>query len=128
MKKAEIIVLAVLVLSLLAGGILFAESEDDIQAIKKAVKKNPAYQEGKEVKWFKVLVTDNKRKKDKVRITVPISVVEFFIKCADEEHLRINREECGIDLKELFQELKKLGPMALIEVYEDEETVKIWLE
>lgn len=128
MKKVIIIVLVVLVLSFLLLNFLMAESSDDIQAIKKAVKENPSYKAGEEVKWFKLLVTDNRTKKDKIRITLPVSLVEMFIKCADDKHLRINRNECDIDLKKLFKELKKLGPMALIEVYEDGATVKVWLE
>ncbi|MGB3860658.1 MAG: hypothetical protein WA915_01135, partial [Candidatus Aminicenantaceae bacterium] len=78
--------------------------------------------------WFKVLVTDAQTKKDKVKITLPISLVEIFMKCADNKNLKIDREEYDIDLKELFAELKKVGPMALIEVYENDEIVKIWLE
>lgn len=128
MKKVAILVLITIVISFLVVGILLTESKDDIQTIKKAVKKNPAYKAGNEVKWFKVLVTDNRTKKDKVRITLPVSLIEFFIKCTDDKHLRINRDECDIDLKELFAELKKLGPMVLIEVHEDEETVKVWFE
>jgi hypothetical protein len=50
------------------------------------------------------------------------------MKCADNKNLRIDRDDYDIDLKELFAELKKVGPMALIEVYEDDEIVKIWLE
>ena len=128
MKKVAILVLIVFVLGVFLPNLLLADSKDDIQAIKKAVKKNPAYKEGEEVKWFKVLVTDNKTKKDKVRITLPISLIETFLKCFQEKHMKINRDECDVGLKELFAELKKLGPMVLIEVYEDEETVKVWLE
>jgi Leu/Phe-tRNA-protein transferase len=109
-------------------GAAFADSNDDFQAVKKAVKDNPQYDPGKEAKWLKVLVTDTRTNKDKVKITLPISLVELFMKCADDRNLRIDRDEYDIDLKELFAELKKVGPMALIEVYEDDELVKIWLE
>lgn len=128
MKKVAIIVLIVFVFTFLLVSLTLAKNEDDLQAIKKAVKKNPGYEAGKEVKWFKVLVTDNRTKKDKVKITVPISLIEFFIKCAHDKHLKINRDECEIDLKELFKELKKLGPTVFIEVVEDNETVKVWFE
>jgi hypothetical protein len=80
------------------------------------------------VKWFKVLVTDNKTKKDKVKITLPISLIETLLKCVDEDDLNIDKDECDIDLKELFTELKRLGPTVLIEIIEDDETVKIWFE
>lgn len=128
MKKVAIIVLILFVFTFLLINLATAKNEDDLQAIKKAVKKNPEYEEGKEVKWFKILVTDNRTKKDKVKITVPISLIEFFIKCANDKHMRIHRDECDIDLKELFKELKKLGPTVFIEVVEDDETVKVWFE
>jgi hypothetical protein len=128
MKKIALFILIVFTLSIIAINILHAERNDDIQAIKKAVKENPQYKSGVEAKWFKVLVTDTRTKKDKVKITLPVSLIELVMKCTDDRHLRVNRDEYDIDLKELFTELKKLGPTALIEVYEDEEIVKIWLE
>ena len=128
MKKVAIIVLIVFVFTFLLVNLATAKNNDDLQAIKKAVKKNPEYEAGKEVKWFKVLVTDNQTKKDKIKITLPISLIEYFIKCAHDKHLKVNRDECDIDLKELFKELKKLGPTVFIEVVEDNETVKVWFE
>ena len=123
MKKVAGLVLMVFVLSFFLPNLLLAEDKDDIQAIKKAVKENPNYKAGKEVKWLNMLVTDNKTKKDKVKITLPISLIETFLKLSNEKHLKINRaDECDIDFKELFAELKKLGPMVLIEVHENEET------
>lgn len=128
MKRIIVFVLALIMMGFFSAGTVFADSDDDIQAIKKAVKKNPQYDPGKEAKWFKVLITDTQTNKDKVKITLPISLVELFMKCVDNKNLRIDRDEYDIDLKELFTELKKVGPMALIEVYEDDEIVKIWLE
>lgn len=128
MKKVAIIVLIVFVFSFLLVSLTLAKNEDDLQAIKKAVKKNPKFEAGKEVKWLKVLVTDNRTKKDKVKITLPISLIEYFIKCSDDKHMKINRDDCEIDLKELFKELKKLGPTVFIKVVEDGETIKVWLK
>jgi hypothetical protein len=128
MKRITVFVLALILMGFVSLGAAFADSNDDFQAVKKAVKDNPQYDPGKEAKWLKVLVTDTRTNKDKVKITLPISLVELFMKCADDRNLRIDRDEYDIDLKELFAELKKVGPMALIEVYEDDELVKIWLE
>ncbi|MDH4197538.1 MAG: hypothetical protein OEW05_09045 [Candidatus Aminicenantes bacterium] len=119
--------IALLAVSLAAAGRPNVEDRD-IQVIKKAVKENAAYQPGQEVKWLKVLVVDAKTKKDRVKITLPISVVEALIRCSDDHHLRIHDEDCEIDLKALLAELKKAGPMALIEVCEDGGLVKVWLE
>jgi len=128
MKKLAIIVLIVFVFTFLLANLTIAKNEDDLQAIKKAVKKNLKYDADKEVKWFKVLVTDNRTKKDKVKITLPISLIEFFIKCSHDKHLKVHRDECDVDLKELFKELKKLGPAVFIEVVEEDATVKVWFE
>jgi hypothetical protein len=128
MKKITIFVLAMILAGFVTTEAAFAGRDDDFQAIKKAVKENPQYDPVKEAKWLKVLVTDTQTQKDKVKITLPIALVELFMKCADDKNLKIDRDQYDIDLKELFAELKKLGPMALIEVYEDDELVKIWLE
>ena len=128
MKKAASFVLIVFLLGVFLPNLLLADSKDDIQTIKKAVKKNPDYKAGEEVKWFKLLVTDNKTKQDKVRITLPISLIETLLKCVDDEDLNIEGDDCDIDLKELFAELKKLGPAVIIEIVEDDETVKVWFE
>ncbi len=124
------ILILVIVVALLffLTSVLLADSRSDIQTIKKAVKKNPALQSGKEVKLFKVLITDNVTKKEKVNITLPVAVIEAFVKCTEDKRLRIHSDECDIDLKELFQELKKLGPTSIIELYAEEATIKVWLE
>lgn len=128
MKKITASVLAVMVLSFVSMNFLSAEDTSTIQAIKKAVKENPRYNAGSEVKWFKVLITDTRTKKDKVKITLPISLIELIAKHSNEKNLKVNRDEYDIDLKELLAELKKLGPMALVEICEDDELVKVWLE
>jgi len=128
MKKAVILVVILFALGVVLANFLLAGYIDDYQVIKKAVKENPNYKPGKEAKWFKVLVTDSKTNKVQVKVTLPISVIEIFLECADDKHLKIDHDECEIDLKEVFKELKELGPMALIEVYQEDETVKIWLE
>ncbi len=128
MKKFAVWTLAVLLLGCFAVPVMKAEKKDDLQAIKKAVKENPAYEAGKDAKWFKVLVTDAKTNKDKVRITLPIAIVEVFLRCADDKHIRMHRHDCDIDIGALFAELKKIGPMSLIEVMDEDEIVKVWLE
>lgn len=131
MKKAALAALAVLTLAALLAASTPArpaETQNDFQAIQKAVKDNPAYEAGKDVKWFKVLITDAKTNKDRVRVTLPLALVEIVLRHTDGKHLKVGDSHTDIDLAALFAELKKLGPMALIEVYEDDEIIKIWLE
>lgn len=128
MKKVAILIVVIILLSLLLATALVAERGDDIQVIKKAVKKNPAYKSGKEVRWFKLLITDNRTKKDKVRMTLPVALVEYFLKCTEDKQLRIKRDDCDVNLMDLFQDLKKLGPMSVMEIYEEGVTLKVWFE
>lgn len=127
MKKIASIILLLFVVSLIPLGFTQAEEREDFQKVKKAVKDNPNYSAENEAKWLKVLIQDDETKKAKVKITLPLALVEIFMRTAD-KHMCVDREGYDIDIKELFAELKKLGPMALIEVYEDGETIKIWLE
>ena len=131
MKTAKLAILAVLALALVFSVPATTQEKGDMQAIKKAVKENPDAKTDKDAQWFKVLVTDTKSGKDKVRITLPIRLVEVMVKYAGQHEgdcLKIDREGLNINLSEMFAELKKLGPMMFIEVYEEDETVKIWLE
>ena len=130
MKKVAILILILFVFVIFLPSLLLADHWDDIQTVKKAVKKNPDYKPGQEVQWFKVLVTDSDTGKTKVRITLPISVVEAVLKCSHEKHMRIHDDDCDIDLKELFAELKKYGPIVFIEVYDEDEdiSIKVWFE
>jgi len=130
MKKIAVLVLVLFVFVVLLPSLLLADSRDDIQAIKKAVKENPDYKAGEEVKWFKVLITDNDTGKAKVKVTLPIAVVEAILECSHNKHMRIHHDYCDIDLGELFKELRKYGPMVFIEINDDDEdiTIKVWVE
>lgn len=130
MKKVALLILILFVLAVVLSTLLLADSNDDLQKIKKAVKKNPDYTPGKEVQWFKVLITDNDTGKTKVKITLPITVVEAILECTHDNHVRFHDHGCDIDLKKLFTELKKHGPMVFIEINDDDEnvSVKVWFE
>ncbi len=128
MKKSTIVVLAVLALALVAVPVARADRGDEFQAIQKAVKQNPAYEPGKEAQWFKVLITDQKTGKDKVRITLPLSLIELLVNCSDDKPMKIDGGKHEVDLKALFAELKKVGPMALIEIVDEDALIKVWLE
>jgi len=128
MRKVAFLVLMFFALTLLPFNAAVPEDKEALQAIKKAVKENPHYSKGQKVVWFKLLVTDEITKKDKVKITLPIAVVEMFLHACDDEDLQIHDDDLDIDLKKMFKELKKAGPMALIEIRDKGEVVKIWLE
>jgi len=128
MKKTAIVILAVVAFAFLAAPVMRAERNDDFKAIQKAVKQNPAYEEGKEAKWFKVLITDTKSGQEKVKVTLPLSLIELLVSCSDDKPMKVGEGKCEVDLKTLFAEMKKLGPMALIEIVDEGALIKVWLE
>jgi len=124
MRKHLILVIFIIVTFMAATLPAVGDSAEDYKVIKKAVK-------GKKTKgeatWFRIEVTEKKTKKSKVRIKIPVSLVELLSDCVPKD-LDINGNKCNIDVKKIMKELKKHGPMTLIEVDEDDVLVKIWLE
>jgi hypothetical protein len=84
--------------------------------------------------WLHVRVdeTDGAR----VKVNVPVSMVEKAIAMVPEEHLRegkIHLSECCEDmspaeLRELWQEIKNSPDMTFVTVEEDDESVRVWKE
>ncbi|MGB9835552.1 MAG: hypothetical protein ACPLRX_02290 [Candidatus Saccharicenans sp.] len=128
MKKAIWLALLTLFALMWLAGAGYPVDRDDYQVIKKAVQDSPKAEVKGEVKWFKMLVVDNKTGKEKVKITIPIALVEIFARCAEDKEVKIKSMETKLNMEELLAELKKAGPLSIIEVYEDDETVKVWLE
>ncbi|MBC7361542.1 MAG: hypothetical protein H5U06_04575 [Candidatus Aminicenantes bacterium] len=128
MKKVIWIAVLVLMALFLTAEFSYPIDRDDYQVIKRAVQENPKIEPAKEVKWFKVLVVDNKTGKEKVKITMPITLVEIFARCADNKEVRVKNMGCTLNIEELLAELKKVGPLAIVEINEEDETVKVWLE
>jgi len=128
MKKVALLILIVFTAGMFAPVAATSANDRDLQAIKKAVKDNPNYRKGDEVKWFRILVHDKKDNKDKVKITIPLAVVDVFMNCTKDSNLKIDCDDYDVDIRELFAELKKRGPMSLIEVDAEDEIVKIWFE
>jgi hypothetical protein len=128
MKKVIWMTVLLLAALFLMPEFSYPVDRDDYQVIKKAVQDNPKAEPAKEVKWFKVLVVDNKTGKEKVKITMPIALVEIFARCADNKQVQMKNIGCTLNIEELLAELKKVGPLAIVEINEEDETVKVWLE
>jgi len=52
MKKVALLILILFVLAVVFSTLLLADGNNDLQKIKKAVKKNPDYTPGQEVQWL----------------------------------------------------------------------------
>ena len=84
--------------------------------------------------WLHVRVEENDGAK--VKVNVPITMVEKVIAMVPEEHLRHGRlhlDDCCEDLttaelRELWQEIKDSPDMTFVTVEEDDESVRVWKE
>ena len=128
MKKTAWIVLGGFLALLLSGPFLTASGGEDFKSFKKAVKENTAFEPGKDAKWLKILITDTRTDEVQVKITLPIALVEIALKCVDDAEIELDDVDCDLDLKALWKELKKAGPMTMIEIRDGDELVKVWLE
>jgi hypothetical protein len=96
---------------------------EDYKVVKRAVKGKKS---AKDVTYFKILVKDKARQKVKVRLTLPIALIELISECSDDSFKL--KSDCGIDLKTIIRELKKMGPQCFIEIDDGDESIKIWFE
>jgi hypothetical protein len=100
-----------------------SSSSEDYKVIKNAVK---GKKKSGNIAWFRIEVTDKNSKKTKVKIRIPIGLVDLLADC--DKDIKIGDNKCKINLKRIIEELKKNGPMTLIEVDDDDGYVRIWLE
>jgi hypothetical protein len=128
MKKTSLFILVVFISIIILSHFVLAKEDFDLQTIKKAVKKNPQYKKGREVQWFKLLIMDGDCKKDKLEITLPLSLVDLLFECAKDKKMNIDCGDYDLDLRRLYKELKKRGPKSLIEIRGEDGVLKIWLE
>lgn len=126
--KKRIVVLSVCLFVFVLAAALFAAAADDYKVIKNAVKSSDASASVRSsAQWFKIVVTGKSGAKEEVKISLPVSLVELMINNCSEEELKIDHNR-QIDIKKIWSELKKAGPLALVEIEDHGETVKIWLE
>lgn len=121
MKKNHVLIMVMMVTFLAAAFLVMASSEEDYKVIKNAVKVS-----GGDVTWIKISVFDKKANKETVTVKVPFALLEMFT-AEGKDDLKI-KEKCDVDFKKVIEILKKSGPTTLIEVDEEDELIKIWLE
>ena len=128
MRRAAACILAAGMISLLAAAPAAARNENDLQIIKKAVKNNPAYRPGMEVRWFKIQVRNMKTMRNEVQITLPIAVLNLFFRIGKNKPMDVDCGDFELDFRELYRALKELGPRSLLEVRDHHKLIKIWIE
>ena len=126
MKKIAIWTFAGLLVVAFVAPAAGAEKNQDLKVIKRAVRENPEYKSGREVTRFNLEIRDSRAHQETVRITFPLAVLDFLLNCADKDEVRCGDRD--IDIRGLFEELKKAGPMSLIEIQDGRGRLKVWLD
>lgn len=130
-RSAALVILAVFGLG---AGVAPAPAtpSKEFKIIQNAVKQDPAAAGERaprgEARWLKIVVQDPRSGPDKVKITLPVALIEAVLACADGRHFNVGDGGCEIDLKAVWAALKKAGPLALVEVGDGGAVVKVWLE
>jgi len=61
-------------------------------------------------------------------VTLPISLVEIFARCAENEEIKMDGKNQNLNVEQLIEQLKKAGSMSIVEIDDEEATIKVWLE
>lgn len=128
MKRISVYILAVFVVTVSVTPFSLAKEDFDLQTVKKAVKRNPQYEKGKEVEWFKLLIMDNDDQNERLEITLPLALVDLLFQCTKDKKMNIDCGDYDLDLRKLYREIKRRGPRTLIEIRGEDGVLKLWLE
>jgi hypothetical protein len=131
-RIAMLIVLAVLGIGLTVVTASAAANDKDFKVIQRAVNQDrtpaQAAEARGEAKWLKVLIQDSRSSEARVKLTLPIALIEVLLSCSDSRHFKVDEGDCEIDLKAVWAALKKSGPLALVEIEDEGAIIKVWLE
>ena len=127
-RNTTFALLAVFGLVLAAAPALAAANDKDFKIIQRAAHKGQSPPSRGEVQWLKVQIQDSRSSEAKVKITLPVALIETLLACADGRHFKVDDGDCEIDLKAVWKALKKAGPRALVEIEDDGAVIRIWLE
>lgn len=135
------------------GTVLAAAAEDDLAVVKRAVSVQvparvaeqdalerrseapAAAVSSRELRWFKVRITEKGAKKARVNVNLPIALVralgdDFPIDIGRHHHgrdgWRSSRQEPVIRLGDVLAALE--AGQSLVEIEDDEATVRVWVE
>ncbi|HOW85070.1 MAG TPA: hypothetical protein P5119_06905 [Candidatus Aminicenantes bacterium] len=129
MKRTAFAIIVILSAAVLAAPAAAAR-KNDFKVIQAAVKNGAMAEarEGREPRWFKVLIKDHGSDKASLKITLPVALIEVVLASSDSRRFKVD-ESCGeIDLKAVWAALKKAGPLALVEIEDDGAVIRVWLE
>lgn len=120
--------LLVLIIALNSQGL--SSDKEDLKIIKKVAKAEEfliSSKNLKEAKWLKICISEKKKVgKEDTEIRIYLPFLETILKSS--KNCRIRNEKTEINLREIIQDLKRIGSMELFLLEDEESVIKIWLE
>jgi len=120
MTKRFLVVILVVAAMLMVTIPLKSDSAEDYKVIKAAKGKKTT----DTITWFRVEVKEKGKEKATVKIKIPFALVDLLMD-STKEKLEIDND---IDLRKVVKILREHGPMTIIEVEDDDTTVRVWFE
>ena len=116
------------ILVLVLAGTAFADrSDDDLQAVRRAVASSPAAAApraaGGEMRWFKVRIVEKAGKKARVSVNLPLGLVRSL---GDDWPIGPSDRRGRPTLGEVLRALD--SGQSLFEIDDEETTVRVWVE
>jgi len=108
------------------------DTKENWRVVKNAVRSEVRSEPGRDIRegrFLKILITEGRRERETLRLSLPLSLVEAVLRLAsDDHHYRFDDRDRDIDFREVFAALKKGGPQSLLEIRDHDELIKIWIE
>jgi len=130
--KTVLAMIAAVALTLSVAAASPDDTKENWRVVKNAVRSEVRSEHGREVqegRFLKILITEGRKNRETLRLTLPLSLVEAIVRLAsDDGHYRFDDRDRDIDFLEVFSALKKGGPQSLLEIRDHDELIKIWIE
>ena len=125
MKKTMVLSFLIIFALYMGSSMLLSDSASgDYKVIKKAMKKS---KKSSDCQWFKIEITNNKTGKTSVKVKLPLNLLESLSEHVS-DNINLGKKASGLKFKEIIEILKTYKGESIIEVEDEDETVKIWIE
>jgi hypothetical protein len=127
-KKIVLALVAAVTLSLSVAAAPSNDSKENWRVVKNAVRSEVRSENGREGRVLKLLITEGRKDRETLRLTLPLSLVEAVRLASNDRRYRFDDRDFDLDFLEVLSSLRKAGPRALLEIRDHDEMIKIWIE
>jgi len=88
----------------------------------------PVQAAGKSIIWMRVQVNDQGGEHTKVKINLPLSLIEVVVDSIDKREFmaQIEQEHPALDIKKLWGQIRKMDSQDFVTVESEKENIRVW--